>query len=95
MKYLGFASGKISTYLQYGVPVLCNDIGPYSDAIIENGAGYRVSEVSEISKMLAHIPPLSPEIIGRCRSFFAEQLDSTITIPPVATRIMDAATRRD
>jgi len=94
LKHLGFASGKISTYLQFGVPVLSNDIGPYSDAITVHGVGYRVSEIGEIAAILSRIPPRSPEISERCRRFFAERLDAAITIPPVADRIIEAAIRR-
>jgi glycosyltransferase involved in cell wall biosynthesis len=94
LKYLGFASGKISTYLQFGVPVLSNDIGPYSDAIIEHGVGYRVSEVGEIARTLSRIPPRAPEIAERCRRFFSEYLDAGKTVPPVVDRIIEAADRR-
>ncbi|MFC1680205.1 hypothetical protein ACFL1S_00200 [Pseudomonadota bacterium] len=92
--YLGFASGKLSTYLQFGVPVLSNDIGPYSDAITEHGVGYRVSEVGEIARTLSRIPPRSPEKAERCRHFFSEHLDAAITLPPVVDRMIEVVTRR-
>lgn len=39
LAYLGLASGKISTYLRYGLPVISNDIGEYAKLIREGGAG--------------------------------------------------------
>ena len=48
LKFLGLASGKISTYLRYGVPVLTNEIGLYADEIRKNHLGAVVNDPDEI-----------------------------------------------
>jgi glycosyltransferase involved in cell wall biosynthesis len=94
LRHLGFSSGKISTYLQFGVPVLCNDIGLYSDALHAHGIGFIVSDVSEIGITLHRIPQRTEDMTQRCYRFFKEHLDANITLPPVIDLITKAAGER-
>ena len=55
IKYLGLASGKISTYLRYGIPVISNEIGLYADEIRKHKIGYVVNNPSNISEVLNQI----------------------------------------
>lgn len=48
IKYSGFASGKISTYLQYGLPVLVNDIGELSFWLTKNNVGIMIKNIQDI-----------------------------------------------
>lgn len=48
LKYLGFSSGKISTYLQYGLPVLVNDIGELSFWLTKNNIGIMIKNIQDI-----------------------------------------------
>ncbi|AEF99616.1 family 2 glycosyl transferase [Methylomonas methanica] len=54
LEYLGLASGKISTFLRYGIPVIMNEIGSYSDLAKEFGFGLVAEEAADI----AHLLPL-------------------------------------
>lgn len=45
---IGFASGKISTYLQCGIPILVNSIGIMADLIDKNKAGIILKAPSDI-----------------------------------------------
>ena len=48
LKILGLASGKISTYLRYDVPVVTNEIGLYADEIRKHHLGAVVNGPDEI-----------------------------------------------
>jgi hypothetical protein len=71
--YLGLASGKIATYLRYGVPVLVNKIGLYSQEIERNKIGYVVENLSQISSCLPEIE--KAEYSERALNFFSKRLD--------------------
>jgi glycosyltransferase involved in cell wall biosynthesis len=52
LKFLGLASGKISTYLRYGVPVIANEIGLYAEEIRKNNLGVVVNGPDELPDAL-------------------------------------------
>jgi hypothetical protein len=52
LKFLGLASGKISTYLRYGVPVVTNEIGLYADEIRKHHLGAVVNGADQIPEAL-------------------------------------------
>lgn len=53
LKYLGLSSGKISSMLRYGVPLIMNEIGVYSNLAIANNFGVVVNSPKDISKELS------------------------------------------
>ena len=53
MKYLGLASGKISTFLRYGVPVIMNEIGLYADLARKHSFGLVCQEPTDIASLLS------------------------------------------
>lgn len=61
IKYLGMASGKISTYLRYGVPVIANEIGLYADEIQNYNLGYIVTDPDDISEKLRQLKKIDHE----------------------------------
>jgi hypothetical protein len=70
IEHIGLASGKISTYLQHGVPVATHELGEISGLIREHGAG----QVFSLEQ------PFVPEAtaLGRreaCRQLFEGHLD--------------------
>jgi hypothetical protein len=53
---LGLASGKISTFLRYGLPVVTNEIGEYTILIRESNAGLILNkEKSDLHQLLNHV----------------------------------------
>lgn len=70
--FLGLSSGKLITYLKYGVPVITNEIGQLSDIIRENGLGLVISNIGEVN-------PAKIDNIENCRencvAFFKEYFD--------------------
>ena len=73
LQYLGFASGKISTYLRHGVPIIVNEIGLYADAARTHGFGIVVDRPSGIDDALHMITDGKFEIASR--KYFHEKLD--------------------
>ena len=55
LQNLGMSSGKISSLLRYGVPVIINEIGLYSELVIKYGLGAVVKNPSNISNELQNI----------------------------------------
>jgi hypothetical protein len=76
LKILGLASGKISTYLRYGVPVIANEIGLYANEIRKNGIGSIVSGLDEIPDALIGIE--EGDFSGNIDRYYSEHLDFNI-----------------
>jgi hypothetical protein len=69
--FLGLASGKLITYLKYGVPVITNEIGQLSDIIRDNNLGLVVSSVDKIN--LAEIDNIK-DCRRNCMEYFEKHL---------------------
>jgi len=82
IRYLGLASGKISCYLQNGVPVVVNEIGAFAERIRTCRLGCVVGDditlpsMSEIEQWREH-----------CYQFFENTLDLDKTIQPLLRTI--------
>jgi hypothetical protein len=79
MKYIGLSSGKISSYLSHSIPVLCNQIGIYSDLINAYHAGVVVDSPGQIPKFLESLDEaaLSMMKIG-AQQLFSQRIDADI-----------------
>lgn len=73
LEYLGLASGKISTFLRYGVPIIMNNIGLYSELAVEHEFGLVVSAPSALPAALAQLP--NHELRENAKKFYTKQLD--------------------
>jgi glycosyltransferase involved in cell wall biosynthesis/cytochrome c-type biogenesis protein CcmH/NrfG/ubiquinone/menaquinone biosynthesis C-methylase UbiE len=84
LKYIGMASGKTSTYLQCGLPVLINRIGEMSDHVVEKRLGAVSDSFSDIPGILSSLTSddLS-SFRGNCIDFFSSRLDLDATIKPL------------
>lgn len=76
LKYLGFSSGKISTYLRYGVPVILNDIGLYAKEAEQFRFGCVVQCAEHIKHKLEKVS--SEEYQNNARCYFSKNLDFDI-----------------
>jgi hypothetical protein len=73
LKYLGLASGKISTYLRYRIPVILNEIGLYADEARRHGFGRVVAAPEEIGANLTAC--LGEDYRSRALAYFRGKLD--------------------
>lgn len=76
LKFLGMASGKISTYLRYGVPVIMNDIGLAAEAAVANRFGVVLDHPRAIGQALAVLD--IQECSENALRYFSKKLDYEI-----------------
>lgn len=71
--FLGLSSGKVSTYLKYGIPVLINEVGQLSDYVRKYNLGLVIQRKEEINPGVLdnYLPMLSEN----CTRFYIEKLD--------------------
>jgi glycosyltransferase involved in cell wall biosynthesis len=81
IEHVGMASGKIATYMQYGVPVIINEIGRMSDCVRKYDLGQVVGDTNNFDITLA--PEQLPIIRSNCLEFFGRELDLNMTIKPL------------
>ena len=73
LEYLGLASGKISTYLRYGVPIIINEIGLYAEEARQYRFGCVVERPEQIKDHLEEIS--HEEYRHNAKEYFATKLD--------------------
>jgi hypothetical protein len=73
LKYLGLASGKISTYLRYGIPVIMNDIGLYAEEARRYQFGRVASDPEAIRDHLDAC--LDEHYRSNAQDYFSKKLD--------------------
>ena len=74
--YIGMASGKISTYLRYGVPAIMNEIGLYANEARQYSFGCVVDNPEDIVAVLGDIG--SMEYRRNALDYFSTRLDFNI-----------------
>lgn len=88
LRYLGMASGKLSTYLQHGLPVIVNEIGEFSTHVREYNLGEVVTESGDTLRALEKIAAADCCLLQRnCLEFFEERLDANRTTAPLMRTI--------
>ena len=76
LEYLGLASGKISTYLRYGVPILINEVGLYAEEARRFRFGCVVEQPEQIKDCLDEIS--HEEYRQNAEDYFVKKLDFNI-----------------
>lgn len=74
---LGLASGKISTYLRYGVPIVVNDIGLISDMTRKQKFGVVVENLAKLPNALLDLDNMK-NASDNAKKFFNERLDFSL-----------------
>lgn len=76
LKYLGLSSGKVSTYLRYGVPVIINEVGLYAEELRKFRFGCVVERPELIKDSLEEFS--HEEYRQNAREYFLKKLDFSI-----------------
>jgi hypothetical protein len=90
LAHLGLASGKISTCLRYGVPVITNEIGLYAKKIRDYGFGDVVATPDQLGCCLS---AFNWHICGaNAQNYFSRELDFGLYAEPLWQRMELART---
>lgn len=89
LKYLGISSGKISTFLRHGVPIILNEIGTYSDFAKKHGFGMVIHDLKNIGTNLNQL--VHPEKSQQAQKFYLEYLNFEIYQDIIWNKLQDAA----
>ncbi|MDP2857591.1 MAG: hypothetical protein Q8P50_06375 [Bacillota bacterium] len=73
LQHLGMASGKIATYLRYGIPVVMNEIGLYAAEARMHGFGVVVDGPKDIGAVLRELS--DPRWRAVALRYFTQRLD--------------------
>lgn len=99
LKYIGMASGKTSTYLQHGLPIMTNEIGEMSEYVRNYKLGSVVADFSGIGHVLESIDNNELSAFNNnCYEFFNSHLDLDATIQPfldIISNLPGGGTNRD
>lgn len=85
--HLGTASGKVSTYLRYGVPVILNDVGLFPAEARRHGFGRVAASPEQIGAQLESCADGAHA--ANARRYFAEKLDFDLHAPALWSRLRD------
>lgn len=87
LKHIGFASGKIATYLRFGVPVLVNTTGEMANYVASERLGVVVAQVEDIPDILKEVAGKDSSASERCRQFFDRKLAVSARFASLLDRI--------
>ena len=85
LEHLGLASGKISTYLRYGVPVILNEVGLYAEEARQFQFGCVVQHPEQIKDCLEKIS--HEEYRHSAKDYFVNKLDFNIYRDKIWSRL--------
>lgn len=88
LEYLGLSSGKISTYLRYGVPVILNEIGLYAQESQLFRFGRVVQRPEQIKDNLEEV--CREDYQNHARDYFAKKLDFDLYREDIFSRILSS-----
>ena len=83
---IGMAGGKISTYLQYGVPVVINDIDPMNRYVAQFNLGSVCHDFSRLWDSICEAHTTSS--VTSCQSFFDSHLNLDRLIDPFMEQVL-------
>lgn len=88
LKYLGMSSGKITTFLRYGVSVIINELDIWKDIVVEEGIGKVVKDSKDIAGALRGLSDMG-DCSEKCKLFFENKLSYGIYERDLIDRIKD------
>ena len=93
LEYIGLASGKFSTYLQNGLPVMVDGGGLMADLTLSEGLGVVVEEHSQIPATLSGLA--TEGMRGASRQAFLNHLDARNHIDAFEQLLLNSIDRFD
>jgi hypothetical protein len=66
------SSGKTSTFLQYGIPIVVENMNIWEEIVEKEGIGIRLGKPEDLNRLNSLT---SPDMQYKCMKFFDEKLD--------------------
>ena len=85
LKFLGLASGKISTYLRYRISVIVNEIGLFADQVREYQLGSVVNGPDQIPAALIEVGDVDAR--ENIEQYFTSKLDFDVYADKVLAKV--------
>ena len=82
--YIGLSSGKTTTFLQYGVPVVVENMNLWDDIVEKEQIGIVLKDQNDLGKLDF---TLNNKILQNCFSYFDEKLDLKNYFYPIVQEI--------
>lgn len=86
IKYIGLSSGKTTTFLQYGVPVMVENMNIWDELVEQSKIGLVMHQPEDLAK-LAHIDP--SVYAENAVRYFEEHLDAKIYWEKIWNKVME------
>jgi hypothetical protein len=84
IKYIGLSSGKTSTFLQYGIPVVVENMNIWDEIVEKKQIGMVLKNRGDLARLNSL---LNDEISEKCMSFFEKHLDVKNFVSPIISKI--------
>jgi len=91
---LGLASGKISTFLRYGLPVITNEIGEYAKLIREENAGLIINKDTPDLHQLLNVVDFE-KMSANARKLFHSRLDFKVYEESIWSEFLKVSSREN
>lgn len=91
LRHVGLASGKVSMYLQHGVPVVVNDRNLLGETVERERIGVRIDSCDDFPAALETILADLPGYRARARQFFDDRLEASKALAPLVSSLRAAA----
>ena len=80
IRYIGLSSGKTTTFLQYGIPVVIENMNIWDELVERYGFGFELKELTDLSRLNELIDGDKSELAIR---FFEDHLDAAKFFPTI------------
>ena len=80
IRYIGLSSGKTTTFLQYGVPVVIENMNIWADLVEQYGFGFELKKLTDLSRLNEII---DEDKSKKAISYFDNHLDAALFFPKV------------
>jgi hypothetical protein len=84
IEYIGMSSGKTSTFLQHGIPIVVNNMNIWDELVEKENIGINVGHIKDLKKL---DELLNDEIKKNCLDFFSANLDVTAFSDKIINKI--------
>ena len=91
LKYIGLASGKATTYLQYGLPIVTISSGQMGEIVKNNRLGFTLDKIEELPECLANYDSAEAQSMHKnCYDYFNRKFSFNLFKEKFLNKVRDA-----